>query len=73
MPMSISRRSPLTGQVNVMELNVTQEQLDRFQRRDGLIQNIFPDLSSDEREFILTGYTAEDWAVIFPKGDDDED
>jgi hypothetical protein len=36
-------------------------------RRDGeLIQDIFPELSAEQREFILTGYTPEDWLKMFP-------
>ena len=28
------------------------------------MQEIFCDASAEEREFILTGYTPEDWAMI---------
>jgi hypothetical protein len=30
------------------------------------IQDIFPDLTAGQREFIFTGYTEEDWATLFP-------
>lgn len=66
---TITRKSPLTGKVNTMDLDVTQDQLDRFNNRRAngeLIQHIFPNLTDVEREFILTGYTAEDWAKMFP-------
>ena len=32
-----------------------------------LVQNAFPDLSADDREFILTGITPEEWDQIFGK------
>ena len=32
--------------------------------RQRLVQEIFCDASAEEREFILTGYTPEDWAMI---------
>jgi hypothetical protein len=35
-----------------------------------LIQDIFPGLTADQREFIKTGYTAEDWARMFPSAED---
>ena len=68
--MLIERRSPLTGKWNTMELDVTQAQLDEMalpgsQRR--YVQDIFPNLSQAEREFIKTGYTPEDWDAMFPE------
>lgn len=62
----VKKISPLTGELNEMVLDVTQEQLDEFyydpNRR--LIQQIFPQLSEVEREFLKTGYTASDWRII---------
>lgn len=68
--MKVTKRSPLTGLINTMELDVTQDQLDAYKYRKGLVQDIFPRLSASEREFIMTGYTAEDWAKIFPPEED---
>lgn len=65
--MKITRRSPLTGKLNTMELNITQEQLDTWQRERPLIQVAFPNLTKAEREFLKTGYTQEDWDAIFGK------
>lgn len=71
--MKITRRSPLTGILNEMDLDVTHEQMNRFnlprdQREP--IQDIFPNLSDSEREFLLTGYTDEDWKAIFGPEED---
>lgn len=63
--MEILRKSPLTGNLNVMDLPVTEEQMRRFEARQGYIQDIFPDLTPSQREFIKTGYTDEDWQAIF--------
>lgn len=64
--MIIGRKSPLTGQLNHMDLDVTQEQLIELATPvRGSVQEIFPDLSPDQREFLLTGYTPEDWVKIF--------
>ena len=71
--MNITRTSPLTGRITTMDLPVTQDQLDEFAApgRRRLVQDIFPDLTRDQREFIKTGYTAEDWARLFPPEDDE--
>jgi hypothetical protein len=56
-----------------MDLDVTPEQLAELTlpgRR--LIQQIFPNLTSAEREFIKTGYTQEDWDAIFGGLDDEQ-
>lgn len=64
--MQVFRKSPLTGNTNSMVLNVTQAQIDELDSPNRrLIQQIFPNLTPAEREFIKTGYTQEDWATIF--------
>ena len=52
-----------------MDLPVTVEQLEHY-AAGALLQNAFPNLSADEREFIKTGITAEEWEAIF--GTDEE-
>jgi hypothetical protein len=31
-----------------------------------LIQDFFPELTSDEREFLMTGVTPDEWNQMFP-------
>ena len=60
----VIRKSPLTGNVNKMYLDITQEQIAEWNapaKERRLIQDIFPNLNDDEREFIMTGYTVQDW------------
>lgn len=65
--MKVSKRSPLTGQTNTLDLDLTEEQFAELQSPNRrLIQDIVPHLTPAEREFLMTGYTAEDWAVMFP-------
>jgi hypothetical protein len=59
--MQITRKSLLSGVVRTLDLPVTQEQIDRFEKGEGLAEDIFPNLTLDQREFILTGITNEDW------------
>jgi len=35
-----------------------------------MIQNAFPMLGADDREFLMTGITPEEWAEMFGEGDD---
>lgn len=58
--MNITRRSHLTGIQRTRDLPVTGEQLIRLDEGEA-IQAVLPHLSPDDREFILTGITTEEW------------
>ena len=62
----VERVSPLTGNINKMYLDVTPEQVAEWNnpQRTKLIQDIFPNLTQDEREFIMTGYIIADWKAM---------
>ena len=62
--MLIIRTSPFSGNTNSMEIEVTQEQLSSWES-GVLIQNAMPHLTPDEREFIKTGITPEEWDSAF--------
>ena len=65
--MLIERKSPYNDAINWLEINVTEEQLQDW--KDGaLIQDAMPDITADEREFIMTGMTSEDWVAVFGQG-----
>ena len=62
--MKITRTSRLTGKTSVMYLDITKEQL--FSWVDGeLVQNAMPQLSAEEREFLVTGITPDEWDSVF--------
>ena len=67
------RTSILSGITRTKEFDVTEEQYNAW--RDGaLIQNVMPHLSYDEREFLISGATAEEWeAFLSPSDDEDAD
>ncbi len=71
--MLVFNKSKFTGKVSSMELNVTQEQIDEFESasRNRTIQQIFPNLTPEEREFMLSGSTPEEWNSIFPDREND--
>ena len=58
--MIVTRRNIFTGRVRSLDLDVTQEQVNRWQGGEK-IQNVFPHLSVDEREFLMTGIIGEEW------------
>lgn len=68
--MLVFRRSLLTGIVHSMEIDVTQEQMDRFDRGEK-VQHVFPHLDADKREFILNGITPEEWKEYVGEDNDD--
>ena len=61
--MKITRTSPFSGMTHTLEINVTQEQLDAWEG-GRLIQDVMPNLTADQREFIKTGLTDEDWKQL---------
>lgn len=64
--MLVERYNSMEGKVLKMDLDVTQEQLDLFAKNDRpLIQDIFPNLSAGEREFLMTGMTPNLWNELF--------
>ena len=38
--------------------------------KDMMVQDAFPTLSVDEREFLKTGLTSEEWNELFPNGNE---
>ncbi len=61
--MQITRTNPFNGEVNTLDIPVTEEQVQAYMN-GALIQNAFPHLSADDREFIMTGITAEAWEAM---------
>jgi len=68
--MQITRKSIISGITRTLELNVTQEQIDKWMA--GMyIQDAMPQLNADEREFIKTGVTKDEWDKAFPEEETD--
>lgn len=63
--MQVTRVSPLTGETNTLDLPITFEQIQRYNTGTVLLQNAFPDCPGPLREFYKSGYTPEDWEVLF--------
>jgi hypothetical protein len=68
--MIVERQSIVSGKVYEMDINITEEQLFNFiNGRSGLAQEAFPDLSVDEREFIISGIHPDEWNELFGNED----
>lgn len=62
--MLISRKSILSGIIRTYDLPVTQDEVNRFEKKE-FAQKIWPHLSSDIREFIINGITPREWANLY--------
>ena len=62
--MLIERESPLSCNKNVLDIPVTVAQIAAWKGGE-LIQRAMPNLTADEREFLMTGITAEEWENTF--------
>jgi len=62
--MLITRKSLISGNINSMSLPITEEQYTAWEQGT-LVQVAMPHLSPDEREFVMTGITPEEWADNF--------
>ena len=62
--MLITRQSLISGNINTMSLPITEEQYTAWEQGT-LVQVAMPHLSPDEREFVMTGITPEEWADNF--------
>lgn len=68
--MEITRKSIISGEVRTRDLPVTETQYALY-LEGALIQDAFPQLNADDREFILTGITAEEWNETLGGAEDD--
>ena len=69
--MKITRTSIFSGIERTLDLPITQEQLAEWEA-GGLIQKVMPDLTTSQREFVMTGVTDEEWDNEFGTEEDDD-
>lgn len=63
--MQITRKSVISGIQRTMDIPVNPEDFMAWQAGHGNIQDLMPYLSTDHREFILSGITADEWDAAF--------
>ena len=71
--MNVTRVSMMSGIEHTLDLPVTTEQLERYAQGGVLLQDVFPTLTPDEREFIKTGITPQEWDEMFAIEEEGED
>jgi len=62
--MKITKTSILSNKTNTLDIQVSQDQITSWQNGEP-IQNAMPELSSDDREFLMTGITPDEWEDNF--------
>jgi len=70
--MLIHLRSAFSGQINSMNLDVTEDQLVLWKVKNYLIQDAMPNLSDVEREFLITGMTEEEQIEFYSQFEEEE-
>ena len=59
----IYKTNPFTGKANSMLLDITNDQIEEWENGK-LIQDAMPNLTADEREFMISGTTPADWELL---------
>jgi len=67
--MKIKRTSPVSGITRNLDINVTKEQIVRWEA-GALIQDVMGHLSASDREYIVTGITDDEWQRMFNNEDE---
>jgi hypothetical protein len=63
--MLVTRRSLATGIIRTIDLPVTAIGIARWEAGEK-VQDVFPHLSRDQREFLMTGIVGDEWDKMFP-------
>ena len=58
--MLVTRRSMLTGKIRTLELDITPSEVNAWEKGEK-VQNAFPRLTPEEREFLMTGIWGDEW------------
>lgn len=62
--MKITKRSIISNKLHTREIAITELQLDQMNKGKH-IQWLCPNLSADDREFLISGITPEEWLETF--------
>jgi hypothetical protein len=63
LPLTITRRSTLTGTVNTMTVHITNRALLQWQQGEMTLRDVDPPLTAAEKRFLETGVTPEEAAA----------
>lgn len=68
--MKVKKIHPVTGETNELDLDVTVNQFNRWRRREAYIQEIMPELTADEREFLISGLLPGEYDEMFKNNEE---
>lgn len=63
----------ITGVTRTQDIPVTFEQLYQWEVIGRNIQDVMPELTDDQREFIMTGITSDEWDTYMTTQEDEYD
>tara|TARA_R110002124_G_C8804413_1_gene502672 strand:+ start:235 stop:429 length:195 start_codon:yes stop_codon:yes gene_type:complete len=61
--MIVNKKSLLSGKSHEMEIDVTNKEIALWME-GSLIQDVMPNLTANEREFLMTGITPAEWDEV---------
>ena len=61
----VTKTSSMSGEENCLLMNFTYRQYDNWKFGGMCIQDAMPQLSAEEREFLMTGITPAEWNEAF--------
>ena len=62
----VSKASPLTGKLHTMTLPIPEAQFRKYLYTQYTVnlQDVFPHLTTEEREFLITGIVPDEWDTL---------
>ncbi len=63
--MIIERKSVITGIVRKRDIPIRPRHMAEYEAGYGMLSDVAPYLSSEDREFILSGITGDEWQKAF--------
>tara|TARA_R110002126_G_scaffold103209_1_gene236131 strand:+ start:106 stop:300 length:195 start_codon:yes stop_codon:yes gene_type:complete len=61
--MLVNKKSLFSGKLHEMEIDVTNKEIALWME-GSLIQDVMPNLTANEREFLMTGITPAEWDEV---------
>jgi hypothetical protein len=61
----VYKQSIATVHIYTMVIPTTQGKIEYWMQSGEMIQNVMPDLTKDQHEFLISGITPEEWDDIF--------
>ena len=67
--MKVTKTSPFSGEKRTLEVNITEEVMDKFRKGKINASQAFYQLPESERRFLVDGITPEEWEEMFEEED----